>query len=45
MVRSGEKTFSALDLSADRKRALDIFPVEHDVAARLDRYVALLRTP
>ena len=42
MVRSGEKTLSALDLSADRKRALELIPVARETAERLDRYVELL---
>ncbi len=32
----------ALDLRADRKRALELVPVSHDTAARLERMVALL---
>jgi 16S rRNA (guanine527-N7)-methyltransferase len=42
MVRSGKKISSALDLRADRKRALELTPVSHQTAARLDRMVALL---
>ena len=41
MVRSGENDFSALDLSADKKRALELTPVSNEVALRLDRLVAL----
>lgn len=41
MVRSGEKDFSAVDLSADKKRALKLTPVSSEVAARLDRLVEL----
>lgn len=42
MVRAGEKTLSALDLSADRRGALELTPVTQECAARLDRYVELL---
>ncbi len=42
MVRSGENNLSALDLSADKKRALELTPVSIDVAARLDHLVELL---
>jgi 16S rRNA (guanine527-N7)-methyltransferase len=42
MIRSGKQKSSALDLSADRKRALELTPVANDIAARLDRYVGLL---
>lgn len=42
MIRSGENTSAVLDLSADRKRALELIPVPPETVARLDRYVALL---
>lgn len=41
MVRSGENDLSALDLSADRKRALELTPVSNEIAERLDRLVDL----
>jgi 16S rRNA (guanine527-N7)-methyltransferase len=41
MVRSGENNLSALDLSADKKRALELTPVSNEIAARLDRLVEL----
>src|SRR5258706_15173891 len=41
MVRSGEKEFSALNLSADKKCALELTPVSNEVAGRLDRLVEL----
>lgn len=42
MVRSAKKIAPANDLSADRKRALELIPVSDEVVARLDRFVALL---
>src|SRR5882724_282668 len=41
MVRSGENEFSDLDLSADKKRALELTPVSNEVVLRLERLVAL----
>jgi 16S rRNA (guanine527-N7)-methyltransferase len=41
MVRSGENNLSVLDLSADKKRALELTPVSNEIAARLDRLVEL----
>ena len=41
MVRSGENNFSALDMSADKKRALELTPVSNEIAARLDCLVEL----
>lgn len=41
MVRSGENDQSALDLSADRKLALELTPVSNEIAERLDRLVEL----
>jgi len=42
MVRSAKRIAVSNDLSADRARALELIPVPSEVAARLDRYVALL---
>jgi 16S rRNA (guanine527-N7)-methyltransferase len=42
MVRSDTKILSAINLRADRKRALDLTPVSPETAERLDRMVALL---
>ena len=42
MVRSGNENSSALDLRADRKRALELVPVSDQTAERLDRLVELL---
>jgi 16S rRNA (guanine527-N7)-methyltransferase len=41
MVRSGENEISDLDLSADKKRALELTPVSSEVALRLERLVAV----
>jgi 16S rRNA (guanine527-N7)-methyltransferase len=41
MVRSGENDFSALDQSANKKRAIELTPVSNEIAARLDRLVEL----
>jgi 16S rRNA (guanine527-N7)-methyltransferase len=42
MAHSGEIDLSAMDLSADKKRALELTPVSNDVVARLDRLVELV---
>jgi 16S rRNA (guanine527-N7)-methyltransferase len=42
MVRTRKEISSALDLRADRKRALELTPVSQQTAERLDRMVALL---
>jgi 16S rRNA (guanine527-N7)-methyltransferase len=42
MARSGENNFPAMDLSADKKHALELTPVSNEVAARLDRLIELL---
>lgn len=42
MIRSGKQKSSALDLSGDRQRALELTPVADEIVARLDRYVELL---
>ena len=39
MIRSGANRSSAFDLSANRKRALELIPVTKDTASRLDRLV------
>jgi hypothetical protein len=41
MVLSGENEFSDLDMSADKKRTLELTPVSNEVALRLERLVAL----
>jgi 16S rRNA (guanine527-N7)-methyltransferase len=41
MIRSGENDFSALDLSADKKCALELTPVSNEIVLRLDRLVEL----
>ena len=41
MIRSGENNLSALDLSADKRRALELTPVSNEIVARLDRLVGL----
>jgi 16S rRNA (guanine527-N7)-methyltransferase len=42
MIRTRKDISSALDLHADRRRALELTPVSHETAERLDRLVALL---
>ena len=42
MIRSRKEISAALDLRADRKRALELIPVSDDTADRLDRLAALL---